>query len=1237
MAEFPQFIDNNRKELSDVLRQIAPNYKTLSIATGYWDLPGTLEIIKEIENYDSIRLLIGQEPLSNHLQKRFHLNLDSGDGLFPDSYIKDDLEEEGNSKELSELRQTAKTMVTLIKNGKLDIRVYRKPRLHAKAYIFGELGDGHSVGIIGSSNFTKAGLTSNSELNFLTDDYKIVEFEPKTENQENGHLTWFNELWDSDGVEDWNGDFTEIIGDSPVGDKTYGPYDVYIRTLMEVFPDELVEAEPFDESIEKILHPFQNQNALSLRRKLDSMGVAMLSDSVGLGKTITAAAIIKQYIEDGKYNIVIIPPAALKQQWVDELESDRWNLMEHRDFEVYSQQDGDRIQQLIDKSEKRQGTHNEIDLFVVDEAHNLRNAGTTRHNQILTLFQENPNAKVLLLTATPINNSLMDFANQIQLGSKGDLVSVNVPYSTGKGSLEYIDFFEALKRIQSEATKADKKGEKYDWSKHKNTLTTGIRHYLVRATRQGVIKRNAMKPVDGQTKLFPDTVVKQFEYGYLEEDAKLIQAAVEGQVAFAFDNLNPLKLNLDFASQITQRTKHPLDLFKEIKELQDSGNAQTALERNDVSDDLSSEKLFDDSQEAMSVISSIYKIINFLGFSPYKPDSYNWTVYGKTIPEIRQLNLKGREANSLRVQLAIHNMLHVTWLKRLESSTHTLAKSVENYSARIKLFEKWLDKGFIVSLSDAALLGKEYGDDIERAFEDYDEYLKELDTLVDGDETTLKKRGVERKLADIDVFNIAQLQKDIERDKALISLLEKLLGLLTKKGHDEKLNTLANRIIELASQKKYGEKLLVFSFFSDTVDYLREALPPLLDGKITNFSKRAAFVSGNSTHVENIARLFSPNSKKYVLKSGETELDYLFATDVLSEGQNLQDAGALVNYDLHWNPVRMIQRNGRVNRLGSHYNEVLIANARPNDDLEMYLKLVRRLENKIEAINNTVGNDQSILGEKENPIEFNDFIGADDIYSTDAEKATAAVNALENQKDILDWADDYALELRAFIDDHSGDDELSRLKGIPIGKWNYLPQKNQEVIPDTNEVYALFSANGRMTGTNELVHDTGFVKIAKTGANRGPFSQVRASYVDDQDALAKIKTTPDDNQAGLDLINVDRQEYLEKGRVEINAQFESNRTLFDVKPAQAKALSVLSEYFNQDLLHLVQTGIRKSNDKRSFEKLVRKVNKEVKENGMMNATTVRSFEKFINHLLEIETQEKKLEEAKGVLFYANNQ
>ena len=334
--------------------------------------------------------------------------------------------------------------------------MFRKPRLHAKAYIFGELGQGSSIGIIGSSNFTKAGLTTSQELNYLTDDYKIVEFVPQTENQENGHITWFDDLWNDEGAEEWSGDFSNIINKSPVGDMTYGPYDVYIKTLMEIFPDELADIPPFDSEIEKVLHEFQNQNALSLRRKLDTMGVAMLSDSVGLGKTITASAIIKQYILEGKNNIVIIPPASLKQHWIDELESERWNLVSERDFKVITQQDSVGIENLLKLSVNRKNSQNEIDLFIIDEAHNLRNVHSTRYKSILELFQENLHSKVLLLTATPINNSLMDFANQIQLGSKGKLISVNVPYSSSTSSLQYIDFFDALKRIQSQIINSEK-------------------------------------------------------------------------------------------------------------------------------------------------------------------------------------------------------------------------------------------------------------------------------------------------------------------------------------------------------------------------------------------------------------------------------------------------------------------------------------------------------------------------------------------------------------------------------------------------------------------------------------------------------------------------------------------------------------------------------------------------------------------------------------------------------------
>lgn len=1227
MVQYPQFIDNKRKHLADTLREIAPEFHVLRIATGYWDLPGTLEIINELKDYTKICLLIGQEPLSHHLQKKFG-NLFDNEDIFPDSYISSDLESYGTSKEIEKLRETARILVELIKENKLQVKVFRKPRLHAKAYIFGELGDGKSVGIIGSSNFTKAGLTTSQELNFLTDNYKIIEFEPKTENQENGHITWFDELWNNPEAEKWTGDFTEIIGNSPVGNKTYGPYDVYIKTLMEVFPDELVEVSPFDADIENILHEFQNQNALSLRRKLDIMGVAMLSDSVGLGKTITAAAIIKQYIRDGKVNIAIIPPASLKQQWVDELEGERWNLVEHRDFEIYTQQDTEKIESLIEKSENRKNTSNEIDLFVVDEAHNLRNANSTRYNQVLELFQENPNAKVLLLTATPINNSLMDFANQIQLGSKGSLTSVSVPYSTESNStLEYIDFFEALKRIQAQITRAEKSGKKLDWNVYKKSLTAGIRHYLVRSTRQGVMKRNAMKPIKEGGKLFPDTRVEQFSYSYGEDNIKLVKGVIEAKITHIFEGLDPRKLNLNFASEITQRTSHPIDLYKKIKIDQENGNVQQILTNNNISDKYRSIKLFND-DISNDMITLLFQLINFIGFVPYKPDSYLINLYDKTVPDIRNMNVKG----PLRTQLAIHNMLHVTWLKRLESSMMALYKSVLNYQHRIKLFEKWLEKGYIISLGDVGVLENEYDEDINRAFEEYEEYLKELDNADDEEKEFIKKRGIERKEADPKVYNLKQMNKDIERDKNITNIITQVLQLLTKEGKDEKINVFAERLAKTIKNNEYGKKVLVFSFFSDTVDYLKDVLPSILEKKIPGFSKQAAFVSGNSKEVEKIAKRFSPVSKKYKLKKGEHELNYLFATDVLSEGQNLQDAGILVNYDLHWNPVRMIQRNGRINRLGSTYDEVLIANARPSDDLEAYLKLVRRLERKIDTINSTVGNDQSILGEEANPIEFNDML---DYFANDSEIASKAAEKLQLQNDPLDWTDDYSLELRTFLEKHKDDGEITRVKSIPKGKWNYLPKKNE--MFDPTEILGLYSTSRKVTNTGEKIRDVGFTKISSSGRNRGPFSSIRAEYVEEQDALKMIKTTPDNNKTNIDTIKVNREEYISKGKTEIKVQFDTDKEQFRLKPAQKRALEVVGKYFTKDVLGIVQKGIKLSNEKKEFEQLVRKLNSEVKNYGTPFSTTIRKFEVFINKLLDKENKKEKLDEIEGVLFYAHNQ
>ena len=592
------------------------------------------------------------------------------------------------------------------------------------------------------------------------------------------------------------------------------------------------------------------------------------------------------------------------------------------------------------------------------------------------------------------------------------------------------------------------------------------------------------------------------------------------------------------------------------------------------------------------------------------------------------MNVKG----PLRTQLAIHNMLHVTWLKRLESSMMALYKSVLNYQHRIKLFEKWLEKGYIISLGDVGVLENEYDEDINRAFEEYEEYLKELDNADDEEKEFIKKRGIERKEADPKVYNLKQMNKDIERDKNITNILTQVLQLLTKEGKDEKINVFAERLAKTIKNNEYGKKVLVFSFFSDTVDYLKDVLPSILEKKIPGFSKQAAFVSGNSKEVEKIAKRFSPVSKKYKLKKGEHELNYLFATDVLSEGQNLQDAGILVNYDLHWNPVRMIQRNGRINRLGSTYDEVLIANARPSDDLEAYLKLVRRLERKIDTINSTVGNDQSILGEEANPIEFNDML---DYFDNNSEIASKAAEKLQLQNDPLDWTDDYSLELRTFLEKHKDDGEITRVKSIPKGKWNYLPKKNE--MFDPTEILGLYSTSRKVTNTGEKIRDVGFTKISSSGRNRGPFSSIRAEYVEEQDALKMIKTTPDNNKTNIDTIKVNREEYISKGKTEIKVQFDTDKEQFRLKPAQKRALEVVGKYFTKDVLGIVQKGIKLSNEKKEFEQLVRKLNSEVKNYGTPFSTTIRKFEVFINKLLDKENKKEKLDEIEGVLFYAHNQ
>jgi hypothetical protein len=328
----PKIIDNNRRKLIDVFTDVAPQHTELSIATGYWDLEGMKLVLPLLKNYSKVRILIGREPLI----PRHKLVQPEPD--YPDQDFKFDLSmiapESGLKEVVSEIKE-------YIANGKIEVRVYRKNFLHAKCYIFGSYESSEAVGVIGSSNFTKNGLTFNTELNALESDHRVVVFQPKTEAQEVGHLYWFDQFWNDETTENWNEQFSALIGTSPVGDELYSPYETYIKTLYELYMEEIEDdTEDLSENGHgKTLFDFQQKNVHALLRRLRKYKVAMLADSVGLGKTTTAISVLKQYIDnpEGKKRVEVICPKSLVQQWEKELATEGIYGLKPITFDEYTE------------------------------------------------------------------------------------------------------------------------------------------------------------------------------------------------------------------------------------------------------------------------------------------------------------------------------------------------------------------------------------------------------------------------------------------------------------------------------------------------------------------------------------------------------------------------------------------------------------------------------------------------------------------------------------------------------------------------------------------------------------------------------------------------------------------------------------------------------------------------------------------------------------------------------------
>lgn len=1105
----PKIIDNERFRLLDVLKEVSGEFKDLSIATGYWDLKAMLALKDELEKFDKVRILIGREPQIPRTQ------VGAPEADFPAHDIEVDLQ---NLLPEAALREIALKTKQWLQSGKLEVRVYRRAFLHAKTYIFGNFNSQKAVGLIGSSNFTLNGLTTNTELNELESDERIVLFQPQTPEQQVSHLSWFESKWNDELTEPWNEKLISIVQNSPLGDLFFSPYETYIKTLHDLYQEELLDENEIANKPGKgkTMFDFQQKNINALTRRLKKYGVAMLSDSVGLGKTTTSIGVIKRYLDDpeGKKRIEIICPKSIVGQWEKELTEE--GVLGYQPITLQNSAEIERKQGLDAIAS--------VSLFVIDESHNLRHSGGVRFQQLLDWIRSNPKAHVLLVTATPINNSLMDITSQILLGAAGNSEIMKVTTINENGQTIQITFYQAVENLMKKINQDLKRENKIDFKYVRRQMTPIIRAFVVRRTRQGIQKEYGSLVIDGKSTTFPVVKPNVNSYEFTSESTKKV-SKVESKTL-------PLDLIYSIDPESLARAakmfEHPIRQLEKMHKVEGKNIAKD------------------------SAMFYVFQLILMLGFLPYRWRLYQTKFYGKTKDQIRELGLPADESKSLLQQVGIFGILRTIFLKRMESSVSALENSLNTYSKKLDFFSKGLNEGKIYSITDFAALESSWDDDDE-------EYSSnELESRI---------------VATFDPKNFAskELVEDVKSEQELVRVISEQLKIL--KQDDSKIRSLV-KILEEIETKKAGSKVLIFSYFSDTVAYLQSNLAKM----VPHISEAIiGFVSSkNGSDSERLASRFSPISKRYELKADENELQFLVATDVLSEGQNLQDAGILINYDLHWNPVRMIQRNGRVNRLGTKYEEVSIHNMRPEEKLDSYLNLVQRLQGKIDMIRNTIGTDTPVLDEPENAIEYGDAIR--DIYDSDEQKRIKALEDAEKAADFLLAEDDYVLDLLKFHKDNSDKIEYrEQIYSISNGKWAVVP----EAIKHVTEPDSLFGLVELILEPSGVAHQ--FVSVDESDMSIRAISTLQA--------LEWLKTTVDDNQRKVDKIK--------KDRVSISDLIASSAKVYQKKAASGAPIGQEKDLlrflhdlqFDSEIINAVRLAF-KSNDlyyRKQIDLLKRKI------------------------------------------------
>ena len=918
----------------------------LWIATGYWDIPGTALVADELLSFlqkenTKVRLLIGKDPMVFKTQLK---SIDMSKIDQTKDLIKIELEKLTPKPELEKAVSILKTYCKG-DDPKIEIRVFNNPDdqrqfFHSKCYIFLENKNSGLYAIMGSSNFTKNGLEGNSELNFLEVDDYVINAKPDPHNLQKGYLEWFNEKWTDTQL--WNKEFLLALSQSPIGKAVSGqseilsqninilnPREIYYKLLIEMYNDsvdnksEIKESDylPADPSFKRLGYQLQAVNqAFTIMKK--HRGV-ILADVVGLGKTYVALMIIKRHLIQNNFSrpVLVITPPAIKKSWEDAIEyfdskadkkiAEKIRLstigeLDIYDFEVTETEFSDLDDNFTDDN---------YGLIVIDESHRFRNSATMMYKRIEDLILKT-NPDVVLLSATPQNNRPKDIANQIYLFEQNRQHSTLTGLGRHGSNLEaYFAEKEKLyeecisDRIIKDGKKIQKTSlqQKEDMEKLKD-ISNQIRDEVLNHL---VIRRTR---TDLQSDLYREDIKKQGIVFPQIQKPEGLPYEMTGDLAILFvETLNII------APQIAYNNV----------------NEKGELE-------------FD------------FRVVgkDYLGYYRYRAIQYLKTEYKKRYEynSKKKFHAAGTmTAEGISDRLAGLMELHL--VKRLESSRdafeETLQHLLTNTNNMITMFEK--DSVFICPDFDVhAIINAYPRTQLDRAFSDIRKKIDEYNKKNRTDRNAVYKSTDFNKDSEGNTY-----LENLRRDAELVSNLAERWA---KNKQDKKRDTFIKNIESkfLNKKKNPNQKMIVFTECIATQNMLYDYLDGEYPGQVLKVT------SANRKEVQkDLEANFDANCK-----NKKNQYKILVATDILAEGVNLHQANTLVNYDSPWNSTRLMQRLGRINRIGSTFDKIYSYNFYPSTLGDSQINLYKRTLIKLQAFHNMFGEDSQIYTTDEELVEI---------------------------------------------------------------------------------------------------------------------------------------------------------------------------------------------------------------------------------------------------------------------------